>query len=431
MGAAPAPRPDRRKPPHERAPRSGIRDLGVGRHPDHRLWTLFYSYSILAPAVADELGWSQQWMFAILSASLLASAVLAPIAGHWADRFGAGRLMVPGSAAAAGALLLCALAPGRIGFAVGVLAMELASCFVLYSTAFVAIVQLGGRDAQRSITHLTLIAGFASTLFWPLTTALHEHLGWREIFAIFAALNMALCLPIHIWLARLAQRTGEVSDEAPVLLPTSAAPLTRTSWSPVFVLMLAGFAVEGFVLSAVLVHMVPLTAAVGLGAAGVFVASLFGPSQVASRLINMLFGSGVPQTWLALGATGALAAGLAVLLVTAPSIPGAVLFAILFGFGSGLMSIVGGTLPLELFGRAGYGAHVGWITAARQFTSAFAPFGLTLMMAQVGVFPALWINVMVGLIGIAAFAGIALTQHRRRKIAAGDDVTPALGAEIV
>ena len=75
--------------------------------------------------------------------------------------------------------------------------------------------------------------------------------------------------------------------------------------------MLAGFAIEGFVLSAILVHMVPLTAAVGLGAAGVFVASLFGPSQVASRFINMLFGSGVPQTWLALGATAALAAGLA------------------------------------------------------------------------------------------------------------------------
>ena len=46
------------------------------------------------------------------------------------------------------------------------------------------------------------------------------------------------------------------------------------------------------------------------------------------------------------------------------------------------MSIVGGTLPLELFGRAGYGAHVGWITAARQFSSAFAPFGLTFMMAR-------------------------------------------------
>ena len=290
-------------------------------------------------------------MFAVLSASLLASAVLAPVAGHWADRFGAGRLMVPGSAAAAAALLFCALAPGRIGFAVGVLAMELASCFVLYSTAFVAIVQLGGRNAQRSITHLTLIAGFASTLFWPLTTLLHEHLSWREVLAGLRGAQCWVCLPIHAWLARLPQIVGKKSaDGSAPLAPNGSVPRKNIKWSPVFLLMLAGFAVEGFVLSAILVHMVPLTAAVGLGAAGVFVASLFGPSQVASRLINMLFGGGVPQTWLALGATAALALGLAVLLLTAPSIPGAIVFAVLFGLGSGLMSIVGGTLPLELFG---------------------------------------------------------------------------------
>jgi hypothetical protein len=76
------------------------------------------------------------------------------------------------------------------------------------------------------------------------------------------------------------------------------------------------------------------------------------------------------------------------------------------------MSIVGGTLPLELFGRSGYGAHVGWITAARQFSSAFAPFGLTFMMAGLGVFPALWVNVLIGLFGIAAFGAIALARGK-------------------
>ncbi|MEP9389739.1 MFS transporter [Mesorhizobium sp. KR9-304] len=402
--------------------------------------TLYYSYSILAPAVAAELAWSQQWVFAILSTALLAGAVLAPLAGHWADRFGAGRLMVPGSIAAAGALMFCALAPGRIGFAIGVLAMELAACFVLYSTAFVAIVQLGGRDARRSITHLTLIAGFASTLFWPLTTLLHEHLDWRGVLMVFAGLNLVICLPVHAWLAWLARAkplphhhepvndtadlgasggTEPSADGASAQRPAAAqpdalAPAPRSGRSPLFLLMLAGFAIEGFVLSAILVHMVPLMAAVGLGTAGVFVASLFGPSQVASRFINMLFGGGVRQTWLAFGATASLAAGLAVLLITAPSILGAVVFAILFGFGSGLMSIVGGTLPLELFGRAGYGAHVGWITAARQFSAAFAPFGLTFMMAGVGVFPALWINVLIGVVGIATFGAIALTHGRMR-----------------
>ncbi|RCS22925.1 MFS transporter [Phyllobacterium salinisoli] len=387
--------------------------------------TLYYSYSMLAPAVATELAWSQQWVLAVFSLALFASALVAPVAGHLADRFGAGKMMVPGSAAAAAALLLCALAPGRLGFTVGVLAMELAACFVLYSTAFVALVQLGGSNAQRSITHLTLIAGFASTLFWPLTAMLQDHLSWREIFAVFAVLHLAVCLPIHAWLARLSRHVRENRDNR-TEPPESKEPASRqrSGMSPLFLLMLAAFAIEGFVLSAVLVQMVPLLAAIGLGASSVFVATLFGPSQVASRLINMLFGNALRQTWLALGATGALCAGLMVLLLSAPALSGAILFAILFGLGSGLMSIVGGTLPLEVFGRDGYGARVGWITAARQFSSAFAPFGFALMTTGLGVFPALWINASIGIAGIAAFAGIVIMQARSRKI------EPRLGMEI-
>jgi MFS family permease len=415
--------------------------MSDGRVPASAIWalgttqiigygTLYYSYSMLAPAVAEELAWSQQWVFAVLSVALFASALLAPVAGHLADRFGAGKLMVLGSAAAAAALLLCALAPGRIGFAVGVLAMELASCFVLYSTAFVALVQLGSGNAQRSITHLTLIAGFASTLFWPFTAMLHEHLGWREVLAVFAALNLFVCLPLHAWLARHSRHVRESPEDTSQ--PTESKDLRirqPSGWSPIFLLMLAGFAVEGFVLSAVLVQMVPLLAAVGLGAISVFIGTLFGPSQVASRLINMLFGSGLRQTWLALGATGSLAAGLAVLLLTTPSILGAIGFAILFGLGSGLMSIVGGTLPLELWGRDGYGARVGWITAARQFSTAFAPFGFALMTAGLGVFSALWINVVVGLLGIGAFAAIAVIQARSNKAAQAVEIDATVAAE--
>jgi MFS family permease len=420
---------------------TGTRGMSGGKAPAAAVWalgvtqivgygTLYYSYSMLSPAVAAELGWPEQWVFAVLSAALLASALLAPVAGHWADRVGAGRLMVPGSAAAAAALLLCALAPGRLGFAVGVLAMELASCFVLYATAFVALVQMGDRSAQRSITHLTLIAGFASTVFWPFTAFLKDYLGWREILVVFAALNLLVCLPLHAWLARrpLPVRT-EPEDASPPTETVDAARV-RTVWSPVFILMLAGFAFEGFILSAVLVQMVPLLAAVGLGVSGVFVATLFGPSQVASRLINMLFGGGLRQIWLALAATGSLAAGLAVLLLTAPSIVGAVSFAVLFGLGSGLMSIVGGTLPLELFGRAGYGGRVGWITAARQFSAAFAPFGFALMTAGLGVFPALWINVAVGAVGIVAFAVIAAMHAPSGKARPASTMQDGLGAEL-
>jgi MFS family permease len=379
--------------------------------------TLYYSFSILAPAMAREFGLGEGWVFGALSASLFAGSLFAPTAGRWADRFGAGRIMTVGSVAAAVALALCAVAPGRVTFVLALLAMELASSFVLYGAAFVAIVQIGVPRPQRSITHLTLIAGFASTLFWPLTSALHAHLTWREVYLLFAALNIGLCLPIHAWLMRLSRRNATVSLQERGPAPEAGVLLDPRRGRAAFLLMLAGFATEGFVLSAILIHMVPLTAALGLGTAGLFVSTLFGPAQVASRLINMLFGGRLQQTHLAVIAALLLTAGLCALLLTTPWLPGAFVFVFLFGLGSGLTSIVGGTLPLELFGREGYGARLGWASAARQFTSAFAPFALAFMMARTSAANSLWVLVVVAASGVIAFLAIALLRRRGGRVA--------------
>ncbi|THK35035.1 arsenite efflux MFS transporter ArsK [Ensifer sp. MPMI2T] len=378
---------------------------------------------ILAPDIARDLKWPEQWVFAALSVALLLGGLLAPTAGKWSDRFGAGHVMTLGSAGAAVALFACAVAPGRTAFVLALVAMELASSFVLYSAAFVAIVQFGGSNAQRSITHLTLIAGFASTLFWPLTSAMHQSLSWREVYAAFAAMHLVLCLPIHAWVVRLTRRAAVAAPSFPTIAtapherPIAVASQDR---SKVFLLMLTCFAVEGFVLSSILIHMVPLTAALGMGTAGLVVASLFGPAQVASRLVNMLFGRGLRQTWLAIIAATLLPLALMVLLTTTPFIPGAIVFAILFGLGSGLTRIVGGTLPLELFGRKGYGARLGWVTAARQISSALAPFALAIAMAGTGVTPSLWAMAALAGVGALTFSGIAFITRRSESAAAGD-----------
>jgi MFS family permease len=376
--------------------------------------TLYYSFSILAPTMAKDFGLSQDWVFAALSVSLFAGSLFAPIAGRWADRFGAAPIMTVGSVAAALALALCAAAPSLTTFVLALLAMELSSSFVLYSAAFVVIVQIGAPRPQRSITHLTLIGGFASTLFWPLTLGLHNYLTWREVYLVYAALNLGVCLPVHAWLIRLSRRNAEFPRQIDKITPVVEAEATfePRQQQTVFLLMLVGFAIEGFVLSAIWIHMVPLTGALGLGATGLVVTVLFGPAQVASRLINMLFGGRLPQTHLAVIAASLLAAGLSTLLLTTPWVPGAFLFVILFGLGSGLTSIVGGTLPLELFGRYGYGARLGWVSAARQITSAIAPFALALMMARTTVSSALWILAVTSASGVLAFLLIALVTQR-------------------
>lgn len=377
--------------------------------------TLFYSFAILAPAMGAELALPESWVFGALSVALFLGSLLAPTAGRLADRHGAGRMMSWGSLVAALALTACALAPERYSFVAALIAMELASCFVLYASAFVAIVQIGPVGAQRSITHLTLIAGFASTLFWPLTTALHAHFDWREVYLIFAATNLLLCLPIHAWLGRLATRRARVrSANLAVDTGTPARPSIDPARARIiFLTMMAGFALEGFILSAVLLHMVPLLTALGLGTAGVAASTLFGPSQVASRLINMLFGGRLPQTVLAIIAACLIGSALVTLLATTPMIAGIALFVVLFGLGSGLTSIVGGTLPLEVFGRDAYGLNVGWMSAARQFSSAFAPFAFAVMMAGISVPGALMVLAVTSVAGIAAFLAVSLLSRSR------------------
>jgi MFS family permease len=399
--------------PDVRAPALAVWALGVTQIIGYG--TLFYSFAILAPAMSADLDLPEQWVFGALSLALFLGSLLAPTAGRMADRHGAGRVMTVGSAAAALALAACALAPERFSFVAALVAMELASCFVLYATAFVAIVQIGPVGAQRSITHLTLIAGFASTIFWPVTTWLHGFLDWRAVYFVFAGLNLLICLPIHAWLLGLSRRRQVLAPGLPASAPTlaQAAPLDPARTRIVFLLMMAGFAIGGLVLSSVLIHMVPLLTALGLGAAGTLVATLFGPSQVASRLINMVFGGRLSQALLAVIATLLLAVGLAVLLATAPSLPGIAAFVVLFGLGSGLVSIVGGTLPLEMFGRQGYGSRVGWMSAARQFSSSFAPFLFALMMARTSVpvsIGALWV---VAVLGVAVFTAICVAVRGR------------------
>ena len=219
--------------------------------------TLYYSFSILAPDMAKDFGWTTDIVFGIFSGALFIGGFVAPTVGRWMDRYGAAHLMAAGSAISAVTLILCANAFNTVSFVIGVVALELASALVLYSAAFAVLVETAPANAQRSITYLTLIAGFASTLFWPVTTSLHEHLSWREVYVVFGVLNLFVCLPLHLWLAKAGKRVAARSTATTRSISIAGVvPLDRRF--QVFLLVAIGFALQGFVLAAFLFHMVPL-----------------------------------------------------------------------------------------------------------------------------------------------------------------------------
>ncbi|WEJ56719.1 arsenite efflux MFS transporter ArsK [Devosia sp. FJ2-5-3] len=363
--------------------------------------TLYYSFSILAPGIAGEFELGVEWIYGFMSLALLAGGVISPYAGGLADTHGAAKVLSFGSVGAAVALAICGLANNAAFFLAGVVLIELASAFVLYATAFALLAQATGQRAQRSITYLTLIAGFASTIFWPLTTWLLEGLDWHQVYFLFAALNLVVCLPLHLWLTRFARIAATRPVEA-----ATAEPVAIAGGDFVFLLVVVGFSLAGFVSAAILFHVVPMLGMLGLGASGVFVATLFGPAQVASRLINMTFGKELSAPILAVVSAMMMPLALVVLAISAPSIPGAMAFAVVFGLGTGLFSIVSGTLPLALFGRSGFGKRLGWISLGRLCLSAVAPVAFSVALGGLGPKPSLWWLAIAGTVCVAVFAEV-------------------------
>jgi MFS family permease len=379
--------------------------------------TLYYSFSILAEDIAKSLGVATSWLYGSFSLALLASAVLAPLIGRRIDRHGAAAVMAIGSGLCALTLLGSSLASGTISFTIMLVAMQAASTLVLYDAAFAALVQATGSEARLRITHLTLIAGFASTLFWPLTSWLHGLLGWREVFVIFAALNLFVCVPIHVLLARQQHHAkGQVlKADAEILPPQSEVSTLPTDKRRLGLWLLAtAFALSSFALSAVLAQMVPTLAALGLGSSALIVSTFFGPAQVLVRFVNMLLGVKRHPMAAALVAFAMLPMALLMFMALAPMTIGGLLFVVLLGFGSGLKSIVQGTLPLALFGSGAYGARLGIMAGARQSLSAVAPFALAALISSIGPSFALLTVAGVGLLGFAALVMVARLQVSNR-----------------
>ncbi|TCB00898.1 arsenite efflux MFS transporter ArsK [Rhizobium leguminosarum bv. viciae] len=372
--------------------------------------TLYYSFSILAPQIATDLSISLEQVFGVFSLSLFIGGLSATVIGRQMDKIGAATVLTIGSVLSALTLVLCAWSPSVAIFAVGIVLLEVSSGMVQYQAAFAALVENDPKTATRNITYLTLIGGFASTIFWPISAALLDVFTWREIYVFFAALNLLLCMPLHFWIMRQGKaiRTNGIRQAREHVV--GAIPLEKRRRA--MLIVSAAFAILGFTLASILAHMVPMLVTLGLGSASVLIGALFGPAQVASRLINMVFGSRLSPPLLAVISAGLMVGGIVILGNTGSSLAGALAFAVCLGLGSGINSIAQGSLPLYLFGSDGYGAITGKMAAARLASGAAAPFLFAIAMERYGIAVSLVSTAALGVVGMVAFISVAYETRR-------------------
>ncbi|NJR13820.1 MAG: MFS transporter [Phyllobacteriaceae bacterium] len=247
--------------------------------------SLYYAFALIVPTASVEFGVKPSLLFGVFSLGFLLAGFAAPRIGRAMDEVGAPRIMAGGSLVASALLLAISFAPGFPAFVALILLLELVALTVLYDAAFATLARLSGPHARRNITRLTLIAGFASTLFWPLTGWLVQEIGWRGTYAVFAGMHLFIAFPLHLWIARGQADPTTASVTAPASAP-AFAPLRPQAARKAFAVVAVSFALSGLVISAMSVHMVGTLEAAGLGASATLIAMLMGPAQVLSRVIE-------------------------------------------------------------------------------------------------------------------------------------------------
>lgn len=331
--------------------------------------SLYYAFAVLAPDIQRELGISAETAFAAFSWSLLVAGVAATPVGALVDRHGGRYVMAAGSVASALGLAWMARCTTAAAYFGAWTVIGLAMALTLYEAAFATINRKIEVGAPRAISNLTLFAGFASTIFWPMTLAVASQLGWRDTYLAYAALQLAVCLPLHLWLGHDAPR-----PPACVNAPRDSHTLAEAVRHPAFWKLALAFSANVFIFSALAVHLIPLLQSLGHSAAtAVLLAALVGPMQVAGRIGERTLARGKAPQAVGRFVFATLPFGLLALALLGTRAWAVALFCMLYGMSNGVLTIIRGTLPRALFGPRHYGAITGALAAPSLLSKAAGP----------------------------------------------------------
>lgn len=368
----------------------------------------FYLPSMLAAPMAREFGRPASTVFGLLSAALVISALVSPWAGRLIDRLGGRPLLLGSNGLFMLGLGLLALAPNLGVLALGWAVIGVAMGCGLYDAAFATLVRQLGQEARRAISGITLIAGFASTVGWPLSALMEAQFGWRGACAGWLLLHGLLALPLNMWVMQPAAGAAAAASPAAAAAGKAEEPAPAPRRGAM-AMLIAIFVAWGFVSTSVATHLPALLIAAGVPLAGaVALAALAGPSQVAARVAELTLGRRLSPVVTARIAAAGHPVAAAVLLVAGPV--AALPFVVLHGLGNGLLTIVRGTLPLALFGAQGYGARQGWIALPGRLLGAASPWLLGLLMERAGV-AALGLTAALGGAALIMLMLLKLPRH--------------------
>lgn len=346
---------------------------------------VYYGFTVFLPVLEADRGWSRGQMSGAFSIAMLLSGLGAAPVGRWLDARGPRVLMTVGSIAATVLMLALSQVQTLLQYYVVWALTGIVMSTVLYEPAFAVVTAWFERHRARAITAVTLMAGFASTIFMPIEAWLIELQGWRPALVTLAAfLAVTTILPHALLLRRRPEDIGEHLDGDPPAPGESDKPASGRAGrppvsvsaaiaEPAFRWLAVAFSLSTIVNIAIGVHLVaylqdrafdPGFAATATG--------LIGAMQVAGRIVLMLLGERLPLRVVSAVVLAIQPLSIVVLLL-APSVAGVFAFIFLFGTMKGALTLIRPSVVVALYGRARYATMAGALAAFVMGATALAP----------------------------------------------------------
>jgi len=374
---------------------------------------LYYAFAVFLPSMQRSLGWSKTELTGAFSTALATSALAAFPVGHWLDRHSPRPLMTLGSVAGALLVLAWSQVHDLVVFYLVWVGIGLAMACVLYDAAFTVITKWFRERRRQALTAVTLVGGWASFVFSPLSNWLIDAQGWRDALITLAIILATATVPLHGVFLRLApERDGEaapalVPGDLPAALGERAVDPKSAVASSAFWYLTAAFVLSSFVISAVAVHLIAYLLEGGRSATfAALAAGLMGLMQVPGRLVFAGAATLLPRHYEAPAVFLLQGAGLAVLAATTTA-PGVLVGVCLFGMANGMATLVRATALAEAYGTTFYGSIAGVAAACATGARSIAPVAAAgAYVAFSGYEPLLWLMV-AGAVLAALSAGQA------------------------
>jgi cyanate permease len=339
---------------------------------------LFYALPVLLVPMGDDLGWSRSTIVGAFSLAIVVSGLAAPVVGRRLDRTDPRWLLTGGSVLATGLVLAWSQVESLVVYYGIWLAIGVVKAVVLYDAAFTIIIKRSGALHQRGILIVTLVAGLASFIFQPLTSALATAYDWRAALVVLAVILGVVTVPVH-WVV-LRPTTGAPRAVAPPA-GRGRPPELR---DPRFWRLTGAFTASATASFTTVILLVAYLTDQGwtLGAAAAATGTL-GLMQLPGRLAFGALAGRLPRRALATGLFGLPALGLLLLLVSDGN--GLVWPAVvILGVAQGTAILLRAVLLVDVFGVERIGVLTGIGAVPVTLVRAVAPVGATVLAAAVG-----------------------------------------------